>query len=86
MPVPEEPADGNDDDGGISREVVRVTSEILPATQAGPSFGRVLLTAIRTASADVLGSLEPIPRPPNLTTSIPLCDAARRERSGVLLV
>ncbi len=84
MPVPTEPADGNDE-GPIPPTIVRVMNEIVPATQAGPAFGRVLLAAVCAPSADVVRDLEPIPRPPNLVTSIPLCDSARRERSGVLL-
>ena len=85
MPVPTEPADG-DDEGTVPPAVVRMTSEIVPATQAGPAFGRVLLAASCAPSADVVRNLEPIPRPPNLVTSVPLCDSARLERSGVLLV
>jgi hypothetical protein len=85
MPVPTEPADG-DDGGPVPPVVVRVMSEIVPATQAGLAFGRALLAANCAPSADVVRNLEPIPRPPNLVTSIPLCDSARLERSGVLLV
>ncbi len=85
MPVPEEPVEGNDDGDTVPPAIVRVMSEVVPATQAGPSVGRLFLAAICTPSADVVWSLEPIPRPPNLVTSIPLCDSARLERSGVLL-
>ena len=85
VPVSVEPADGDDEDT-VPPPVVRVTNEIVPATQAGPLFGRVLLVASCAPSADVVRNLEPIPRPPNLVTSIPLCDSARLERSGVLLV
>lgn len=85
MPVPEKPADGNDDEGTVPPAVVRVVNEIVPATQASPSFGRVLLAAVCMPSSDVVRSLEPIPRSPNLVTSMPLCDSARLERSGVLL-
>ena len=85
MPAPEEPADGDDDGDAVPPAIVRVMNEIVSVTQAGPSFGRVLLAAIRTPSADMVRSLESIPRPPNLVTSIPLCDSARLERSGVLL-
>jgi len=85
LPVPEEPADGNDDEGTVPPAVVRLVNEIVLATQARPSFGRVLLAAVCAPSTDVVRSLEPIPLPPNLVTSIPLCDSARLERSGVLL-
>ena len=85
MPVSEKPADGNDDEGAVSLAAVRVLNEIVPATQAGPSFGRVLRVGICTPSVDVVRNSEPIPCPPNLVTSIPLCDSARLERSGVLL-
>ncbi len=87
MPVPEEPADDTDGEGSIVPAIIRVMNEIkiVPVTQAGLSFGRVLSAAIRAPSADVVRSLEPIARPPNLLTSIPLCDSARLERSGVLL-
>lgn len=84
MPLSEERTDG-DDREGVPLVVVRVLDEIVPATQAGPSLGRVLLAAICAPSADVVRNLEKIPRPPNLVTSIPLCDSARLERSGVLL-
>ena len=88
MPLPEEPADDTDGASTSVPAIVRVMNEneIVPTTQAGPSFGRVLSAAIRAPSADVVRSLEPIARPPNLITSIPLCDSARLERSGVLLV
>ncbi len=85
MPVPEEPVEDDADGDAVPPAIVRMISEIVPATQAGPSFGRVLLAAICAPGADVVRSLEPIPRPPNLVTSIPLCDSARLERSGVLL-
>jgi len=85
MPVPEEPADGDDDGDTIPPAIVRVIDEIVPATQAGPSVGRVLLAVICTPSVDGVPDLTPVPRSPNLTTSIPLCDSARLERSGVLL-
>ena len=65
--------------------VVRLVDEVVPAAQADPSLDRVALAAVRAASTDVVWSLEPVPRPPHLATSIPLCDAARLERSGVLL-
>ena len=85
LPVPEDPADG---DAGDSVPVVIVLSvdQTVPPTGAGPSFSRVFLAAICAPSADVVRPLAPIPRPPNLVMSIPLCDSARLERSGVLLV
>ena len=85
MPVPEQPTDGGDDWGTIPLATVRTVNEIVQTTQAGPSFGRMLLAATCMPNANVLWNLEPIPRPPNLITSIPLCDSARLERSGVLL-
>ena len=84
-PVPEAPADGDDDRDTVPAAIIRVTSEIVPAAQAGPSFGRVLLAVIRTPGVGVVADLTQAPRPPNFTTSIPLCDSARLERSGVLL-
>lgn len=85
MPMPEKPVEGEDDGGAVPPAIVRVMNEAVPVTLASPSFGRALLAAIRTPSAEVVRSLEPIPCPPNLGTSIPLCDSARLERSGVLL-
>lgn len=90
IPVPEEPADGTEDEGTEDEGTtvstfVRVMNENVLATQAGPSFGRVLLAATCAPSVDVVWSLEPIPLPLDLVTSIPLCDSARLERSGVLL-
>ena len=84
MPVSEEPADGDQRDRVSLATVLRV-DQTVPATQAGPSFCRVLLAGICTPHADVVRTLTPVPRPPNLVTSIPLCDSARLERSGVLL-
>ena len=87
QPLPEQPSDDTDGESTFPPTIVRVMNEneVVPATQAGPSFARVLLAAIRAPSFDVVRSLKPIPRPPNLLTTIPLCDSARRERSGVLL-
>ena len=85
MPVPEEPGDDTDDEGTVPPMVVRVMDEVVPATQAGPSLCRVLCAAICTPTADVVWTLTPAPRSPSLVTSIPLCDSARLERSGVLL-
>ncbi len=85
MPAPEQPADGGDDEGTAPPAIVRAAHDTVLTAQAGPSFGRMLLAASRTPSADMVWSLQPIRRPPNLITSIPLCDSARLERSGVLL-
>jgi len=85
MPAPEEPADNGDDQGTVPPAIVRAMNEEGLTTQAGPSFGRVLLAVPCTPNADVVRNSEPVPRPPNLVTSIPLCDSARLERSGVLL-
>ncbi|MFV2069875.1 MAG: hypothetical protein ACC645_23160 [Pirellulales bacterium] len=85
MPVREEPVEGNNDGNTVPPAIVRVMSEVVPATQAGPSFCQVLLAAVCMPSADVVWTRAPAPRSPNLVTSIPLCDSARLERSGVLL-
>jgi hypothetical protein len=85
MPMSEKPVGDNGDEGTIPPAIVCTANEVVPATQVGPSIGCVLLTVVCTPSADVVRSLEPIPRPPYLVTSIPLCDSARLERSGVLL-
>ena len=85
MPAPGEPNNNDDGEGTVPAAVVRVMNEKGLTTQAGPSFGRVLLPVTCTPNADVVRNSEPEPRPPNLVTSIPLCDSARLERSGVLL-
>ncbi len=86
-PLPGEPADDTDDAGAAAVPViVRVMNEIVPATQAGPSFARVLLAAVRAPSVGVVWSAAPIARSPDIVTTIPLCESARLERSGVLLV
>jgi hypothetical protein len=85
LPAPGEPADGTSDESTIPPAIVRVMNPIVPTPRTDPAFGRMLLAVVRAPSADVVRSLEPIPRPPNLVTSIPLCDSARLERSGVLL-
>ena len=83
MPASKEQAD---DEGTDPPAIVRVINEIVPATtQADRLLGRVLLTVIRTPSPDVVCHPTPVPHPPDLITSIPLCDSARLERSGVLL-
>ena len=85
IPEPDEPAPGNDDEGTAPPAIVRAMDGIVPATQVGPSFGRVLLAVICTPSADVVQNRTPPLRSPDFTTSIPLCDSARLERTGVLL-
>ena len=85
MPAPEEPADNGGDERTAPQAIVRTMNEEGLTTQAGPSIGRVLLSGIYAPSADVVRNSEAVPRPPNLVTSIPLCDSARLERSGVLL-
>jgi hypothetical protein len=85
MPVSQEPADGEDDvDTGVPA-IVRMSDELVPVARAGPSVDRVCLSHTCTPSADVVRDLAPVSRPTNLDTSIPLCDSARLERSGVLL-
>ena len=86
MPVPEQTAEGDDDRGTLPSALAPVMNEAVPAIQLGSSLGRVFLGAVCAPSTDVVRDLEPVPRPPNLVTSIPLCDSARFERSGVLLV
>ncbi len=83
LPISDEPAD--DDENTVPPTIVRVMGEIVPSTNAGPSFGRMPLKVISAPGVDLIPNLGPIPRPPNLVTSIPLCDSARLERSGVLL-
>ncbi len=85
MPVPEEPSDNGDDKGAVLPAIIRAMNEEVLTTQAGPSFGRVLPEVTCAPNADVVRNSEPAPRPSNLVTSIPLCDSARLERSGVLL-
>ena len=85
MPAPGQPADRGDDDSNVPPAILRVAYEGVPAVHTGPSFARMLLWGICAPSADVVRSLQPIPQPPNLITSMPLCDSARLERSGVLL-
>ena len=85
IPAPEEPADNDDDRNTIPAAVVRVMNEVVPTAQAGPSFGRVLSADTCISSADLVSSLQPVPRWANQITSLPLCDSARFERSGVLL-
>jgi hypothetical protein len=84
VPLPETPVEGEREEN-VPPLVVRVTNEIVPPTQAGPSIDRVLLVGHCAPSAVVVRDLEPIPRSRDLATSIPLCDSARLERSGVLL-
>ncbi len=85
MPASEEPGDNDDGEGTAVPAIVRAMNEEGLTTQAGLSFIRVLAAVTGTPNADVVLNLESAARPPNLVTSIPLCDSARLERSGVLL-
>jgi len=84
MPAPEEPAE-SDDEGTGPPAIVRAMNEEVLTTRAGPSMSRLLLVGINAPNADTGRNSAPLPRAPNLVTSIPLCDSARLERSGVLL-
>ena len=84
MPTPDEPTD-NDDQSTVPPAIVRATNEEGVTARSGPSFDRVPMVGVYGPSADVVRDSEPAARPPNRGTSIPLCDSARLERSGVLL-
>ena len=86
MTMPEQPTEGNDDEGTVPLVVIRVMNEVVPASQTAPSLDRILLANLFASNADVVRRTDPIPHPPDLGTSIPLCDSARLERTGVLLV
>jgi hypothetical protein len=89
-PVSEKPVEGDDDGDTLGPTIVRMTSQVVTAGPASLSFGRVLLRANCAPIANVVQSLAPIRcvskiGMSNVGTSIPLCDSARLERSGVLL-
>ena len=82
MPVSGDPDDGRDDPDMVPAAIVCSANRTLPAV---PSFGRLLSAVIGIPSHDVVQSPALLSRGPNFTGSIPLCDSARFERSGVLL-
>lgn len=82
MPVSERPDDGRDDPDIVPTAIVGSANRTLPAV---PSFGRLLSVVIGMPSHDVVQDLALLSRGPDFTGSIPLCDSARFERSGVLL-
>lgn len=84
LPLPTTPAEGEREEN-VPPMVVRAMNEVVSPTQTGPPIDRVLLVGNCAPGADVVCNLEPIPRSRNFVTSIPLCDSARLERSGVLL-
>lgn len=86
LPVPQGPADGNDDGDTALPEIVLVMDQTVPTAQVRPSFNRVLLPAVCSTSPAVVCRSTPILSSAGFSTSIPLCDSARLERSGVLLV
>jgi len=85
MPVSQGSSDGADNDNSVPPVIVRAAKETLPAAKADSALGRWLQVVVCTAHVYVVRTVDPHPRPPNLVASIPLCDSARFERSGVLL-
>lgn len=82
MPVAEEPLQNN---GTTPPAFFRSIDKIAQAATAGSSMDRVFAEDVRAPNIEVVRDLEGIPRAYNLVTSIPLCDSARLERSGVRL-
>lgn len=86
LPAPSEPADGEGDPSDEDTSIVRCGRGFLPGVQGrAESDGRSSSTdglALPTSDAVVLQAV--VSSPPPVTTA-PLCDGARRERSGVLL-
>ena len=85
MPAPGQPTDNGDDQGDLPPAIVCGVDEGVLAMHTGPAFARTLLFGICEPSIDVVCGMRPIPPSPNLVTTMPLCDSARLERSGVLL-
>jgi hypothetical protein len=73
-----------------SREPAVVRVMVMPAISVSGENAVGVLTAIASQPGLDFASVRSVGttplQPPNLVTSAPLCDSARRERSGVLLV
>lgn len=83
MPLPAEDQRG-DRIGEQDQVLVRLTEE-MPRLCQGNNLFVALQTPILEAKLDC-AAMEAVPSlPPGLSAAIPLCDAARFERSGVLL-
>ena len=84
FPAREDPVNNDEDQDAIPMAIAVEMDEVLPATQTGPSLEQVILAVTSTSNMDMVADLKPLLRT-WVTTSIPLCDSARFERSGVLL-
>jgi hypothetical protein len=84
LPAPDEGEHGQRDNCP-EFGLIRLAGELpmMPQDTGGPSWALALLPPGSVVDLDPL--TPPPSRPPNLVASIPLCDSARLERSGVLL-
>jgi hypothetical protein len=83
IPLPAEDQRG-DRVGEQDQVLVRLTEE-MPRLSHGVNLLLALQATILEAKLDCVATRAAPSLPPGLTASIPLCDAARFERSGVLL-
>jgi len=81
MPLSETTDEG--EENTFPPTIVRAAKEYVPTVPPGPSL-KLFDVATLLPLANTLGGPEPVPRPPNLVASLPLCDSARLERTGVL--
>jgi hypothetical protein len=84
MPAPDQSEHG-DNGNGLEPALVRLADELPTVNANGGSPARASPLSPPELALDLVPVTTSPSRPPNLITSIPLCDSARLERSGVLL-
>ena len=84
-PLPEDLGGEDDDSDRTPAKFVLVADEAVPVVPVGPSLDRVCTAMTCVPVDDAVWIPEPVPRPPGSVSSLPLCDSARLDRSGVLL-
>lgn len=85
MPMP---GDSESEDNAVGPDitlVVLMADEAVPVVPQGASWDHVCPGVQCVPVVDAVWNPEPVPRPPGSLSSIPLCDSARLERTGVLL-
>jgi hypothetical protein len=84
LPAPDHD-EGDDHGPGPEPALVRLADELPTVTVFGASPAWAFSLLPREPASDSVPATTTRSHPPNLIASIPLCDSARLERSGVLL-
>jgi len=85
MPAPQQ-SEHDEDRGALRPALVRFVDELPTLIPGGGHWQGVPVVAAPAPGPRVVAVKTSPLHPPNLVVSIPLCDSARLERSGVLLV